>query len=138
MKKNIIFLMVIIFSCSFQVKNKSIQNSNNTAANDLFKVYKIDSINSFYFVYCTKNELNYKIISKKVNQKYKHIIIKENNSYSFKLKEFPDYSNNNNPLTGYSPIVDCFMLDEETEICKEKDIKDLYTTPNLIGLYYVR
>ncbi|SEJ29509.1 hypothetical protein SAMN04488018_12239 [Myroides marinus] len=138
MKNLIVYFFVIAISCSSQMKNKSDKNVTNTDENDLFKIAKIDSINSFYIIYCTKDEQNYKIISKKEDEKYKFEKINESEYYSFELTNFPDYSNSDNPLTGFSSIEPCFMLDKDTQICKEQGIKGLYTTKNLKGLYYIK
>ncbi|MHC5310111.1 hypothetical protein ACYSNM_08570 [Myroides sp. LJL116] len=138
MKNLLVYFFVIAISCGFQMKNKSDKKVTNTGENDLYKILKIDSISSFYIIYCTKDKQNYKIISKKEDEKYKFEKIKESECYSFELTNFPDYTISDNPLTGFSSIEPCFMLDKDTEICKEQGVKGLYTVSNLKGLYYIK
>ncbi len=138
MRKLILFFFVITFSCGSQMKRKPAKNMIKTGINDLYQVSKIDSVNSFYFVYCTKGEKSYKIFSKKDNRKYNFEKIKEGEYYNFKLISFPDYSTSDNSITGFDSLVTCFMLDKDTQICKEKGVNGLYTTKNLKGLYYIK
>lgn len=128
---------MITFSCGIQMKRKPAEKMINTEVNDLYQVSKIDSVNSFYFVYCTKGEKSYKLFSKKDNKKYSFEKIQEGEYYNFELISFPDYSKSDNAITGFDPLVTCFMLDKYTQICKEKGLNGLYTTKNLKGLYYI-
>lgn len=136
MKKTAFFLFIIAISCGSKIKNTSQKSLTITDVDDLYKITKIDSINSFYFIYCDKDERIYKIISKKIDEKSKLNKIKENKYYRFQLTSFPDYSKDNNPLTGFNSIEPCFMLDKQTKVCKEQGI-ELCTTKNLKGLYYL-
>lgn len=122
--------MFISLSCS--------SNKFSKSSEDLYKIYKIEHINSYYFIYCEKNDVKYKIISKQNNSKLttKQIIVGQ--LYKFQLNKFPDYSKEKNPLGGFTPLVNCFNLDNNTEVCRENDINGLYTTKNLRGLYYIK
>lgn len=138
MKKLMFIIFAITFSCGCRVKSSPNKVLKNSEIADSYKISKIDSVNSYYFIYCMKNEHNYKIISKKEANKNVLEKIEEGKYYEFSLNNFPDYSKNNNPLTGYSSTEPCFMLDKDTRVCKEKGVDGLYTTKNLIGLYYVK
>lgn len=137
--KNLIFIIFIItLSCGYCLKGNQKKDTNKDFVSDTYKVFKIDSINSYYLIYCRKDNLNYKIISKKESKKEGKQIIVVENFYSFKLINFPNYSDNENPLTGFSSTEPCIMLDKDTSICKEKGVTGLYTTNNLQGLYYIK
>lgn len=105
-----------------------------------YKIYKIEKLNSYYLIYCEKDGEKYKIVSKEPNDEkikaYKKIKIGE--SYNLKLVNYPDYSKNKDPLTGFSPLVNCFTFDSDTNICKEQGVNGLYTTKSLTGLYYIK
>ena len=101
-----------------------------------YKIYRIDSINSFYLIYCEKEGQKYKIVSKKADdipKGSKKIEIGE--SFNLTLKLFPE-ENKNNPLANSSILVDCFTFDPNTTICKENGMHGLHTTENLKGLFY--
>jgi uncharacterized protein YtpQ (UPF0354 family) len=136
MRKLIVLLFIITISCSSQMKHNSQRIITITDVDNLYKITKIDSVNSFYFIYCNKGEKTYKIISEKIDEKYKIDKIMENKYYRFQLTSFPDYSKNDNPLTGFNSIEPCFMLDKQTKVCKEQGI-ELFITKNLKGLYYI-
>lgn len=123
--------MVILFtSCKSLNSQKQIE----------YKIYKIEKLNSYYLIYCEKDGEKYKIVSKEPNDEkikaYKKIKIGE--SYNLKLVNYPDYSKNKDPLTGFSPLVNCFTFDSDTNICKEQGVNGLYTTKSLTGLYYIK
>lgn len=134
--KNILLISLILVSCNYYPKNSIGNKINNANTSDLYKISKIDSINSYYVIYINQQDEIYKIISKKENTSHKFDIIKKNRYYRFKLINFPEYDNNDS-LTGFSSIQPCFMLDPNTQVCKEKEVAGLYTTKNLKGLYYV-
>lgn len=131
MKYIILILAVILFiSCKSLNSEKQIK----------YKVYKIEKLNSYYLVYCEKGGEKYKIVSKEPkNEDHKAFKkIKIGESYNLKLVSYPDYSKNKDPLTGFSPLVNCFTFDSATNICKGQGVNGLYTTRNLIGLYYIK
>ncbi|BAP31531.1 uncharacterized protein CHSO_2494 [Chryseobacterium sp. StRB126] len=105
-----------------------------------YKIYKIEKLNSYYLIYCEKDGEKYKIVSKEANDKKVKTCkkIKIGESYNLKLVNYPDYSKNENPLTGFSPLVNCFTFDSNTNICKEPGVNGLYTAKNLTGLYYIK
>ncbi|WP_332454812.1 hypothetical protein [Chryseobacterium aquaticum] len=127
-KKFLLYVLIINFSCSTFKNNQNHEN--------LYKVYKIEHTNNFYFIYCEKADRKYKIISQK-NDKLNTKKIVIGNSYQFQLQDFPDYSQETNPLAGFTPLVTCFSLDKNTEVCEEYGIS-LCTTKNLKGLYYIK
>ncbi|SEQ16434.1 hypothetical protein [Flavobacterium urocaniciphilum] len=136
MKNFLVLSSIIVLFYNCKTLNKPQYTKETIEPSDTYTITKIDSLNAFYFVYCTKNKLTYKIISKKEPNKY-NSKVEINKSYHFTLINFPDFSKNENPLTGFNPLVNCFMLDKNTEVCKEKNIVGLYTTKNLKGLSYL-
>ena len=106
---------------------------------NLYNVYKIDSINSFYLIYARKEKSIYKIVSKKEQNQNCNSTIIMNGKYEFKL-----HSQSYNPKTGKldelpenSLLVNCFYYDDSTTICLERDsINDLFYGDNIKGLCY--
>ncbi|MCC2591109.1 hypothetical protein [Chryseobacterium sp. MFBS3-17] len=116
------------------IVNTEISNKEN------YTVYKIDSINNYYLIYLNFKEKNYKVISKK-ELTTKCEIIKQGDQYSyFNLERIikPEDYIPKNVKTG-SPlefVPDCIKFDEQTEICRDRGMDNIYSTPNLIGLCY--
>ena len=127
--------IILILSVILLMSCKSLDNQKQTG----YKIYKIENLNSYYIIYCEKDGEKYKIVSKEQNDKPidRHKKIKIGESYNLKLVNYPDYSKDENPLTGFSPLVNCFTFDNNTNICKEQGINGLYTSKNLVGLYYI-
>lgn len=134
MKKITIILLSVILSVS--CKPRIIKGMEEFKT---YKIYKIDSINTFYVVYAERDNQKYKIISKKQYKMNGFKKIRIGEVYSFKL-DIQDYKNNDsNPLTNPNSapyIMRCYMFDKNTKICQEQGINGLYTTKNLKGLYY--
>jgi len=107
-----------------------------------YKVYKIELVNSYYVIYCERGNQKYKIVSKKNNDKSKNRKSKKisvGQLYDFVLNPYHPDAKDNNPLTNSSTapyVIRCYMF-TDTKICEEEGIK-LYTTRNLIDLYYVK
>jgi hypothetical protein len=128
---------ITILLCMFLLACTSIKKQENISkTDDLYNVFKIDSMNSYYIIYATKKDSIYKIVSKK-EKIYKCNIIKSGLSYKLKLHSMRD----NPPTIGgvkIKPInymdINCFQFDNETSICKEKGIYDLYFADNINGL----
>lgn len=116
------------------------QLADSTKLN-LYKVYKIDSINSFYLIYARKGDSIYKIVSKKKQHQVCNTTIITNGKYEFKL-----HSQSYNPKTGKLDelpenvlLVSCFYYDDLTKICLERDsINDLHYADNVEGLCFLR
>lgn len=124
-------LIIIILLCFTSCKISRINNNK-------YKVYKIDKLNSYYIIYCEKGNDKYKIISKDTGEIYsKHQEIKIGYYYHFNLINYPIY-NNDNPITGFTPLVNCFSFDDNTKICKEEGINGLYISTNIIGITIIR
>ncbi|WP_372472523.1 hypothetical protein AB4865_06790 [Capnocytophaga sp. ARDL2] len=125
----ICFSFFLLINCNIVKKNSN--------QNELYhKITKIDSINSYYLVYTTKGDSVFQIVSKKeVVESCKKIEIGKD--YMLKLTSFRSTA----PYIGnikISPVNDlhikCFQFEDNTEICKEEGISDLYFTKNLKGL----
>lgn len=145
MKHFIIITSLILIPLIGLVKNNFLpskyykQNSSNQQLTT-FRVYKIDSINSYYLIYAKKGVSIYKIVSKKVRVT-KCDKININSNYGFKL-----HSSLHDRQIGAmkflaqnSLLVNCFYYDKLTSICLEGDsIRDLYSAENLKGLCFTR
>lgn len=89
-------ITLLFYNC--QTLNKPQNTKEIIESSNTYTATKIDSLNTFYFVYCTKNKLTYKIISKKDSNK-NNSNVEINKSYHFTLINFPDYSKSENPLS---------------------------------------
>lgn len=103
----------------------------------LYLVTNIDTINTYYFIYCSSEYSDYKIISQNTGKARNTYRIKEGRYYHFELTDFPDYSESDNPLAAFMQHVDCFGLMNDVFVCIEPGI-NLCTTKNLKGLFYIR
>jgi hypothetical protein len=126
---------IMLIACSSS-KIDSASTEKNTV---VYKVYKIDSINSYYLIYSKKGDSLYKIVSKKED-----VIgfekIKVNKNYEFELHS--SLLNRQIGNTTISPqnslLVNCFSYDDTTKICLERDsIRDLYHADNIKGIYFI-
>jgi len=132
MKPIIIVLLALVFTACLSYRNLK-------GHSVLYKVYKIDSVNSYYLIYAKKNDSLYKIVSKKdsVNCSNK---IRLNNNYSFMLHSLLAKSRIGNvSIDPKNMNVNCFAFDKETFICLEGDsIKDIYHADNVKGLCFIK
>lgn len=133
--RKVIFILSVIFFTSCKLLDKRHQLG--------YKIYKIETLNSYYIVYCEKDNKKYKIVSKGQydNTFGRHQKIKTGKAYNFILNSYKTDGINNNPLTntGTTPyVIQCHMFDNETKICTEPDqgIYNLHYTTNLVGLRY--
>lgn len=124
------FILIAAYSSCMSKISSSQQQDN-------FKVYKIDSINSYYLVYCEKDAQKFKIVARMEAKMQNGNEIKLGGFYNFALNIFPK-NEGDNPLTKSALNVNCYMFDKDTKICKEEGINGLYTTANLSGLYYIK
>lgn len=133
-----LFPVIIIFGligCSSGILNKKYQNSSYIITN-------IDSINSYYLVYAKKSDSLFKIVSKKE-------FVKRGKKIEVGKKYILDLHSRKSE----APIIDgvkiapvniidvmCYNYENDTQICtdRKKGIYDLYTTPDLIGLHYIK
>jgi len=129
--KNIMIFLISFFLVSCVMTKKS-----NYIKREYHKVTKLDSINNYYLIYTIKNDSIFKIVSEKcyLNNCKK---IKVGKSYSPKLVSM----RSSVPSIGELKIlpvnyldVKCFQFDENTQICKEEGIYDLYFTKDIKGL----
>ncbi len=133
---HIMIIILTVNSCAVHKVNKNNKkNRSDYSISSKFLITKIDSTNSYYLVYCSKNKKSYKIISKKVDNRNALNKIELGKKYFFELNDFLQKTNNN-PLTGFCSAVPCFFLDDETEICHEDGVLGPYKTQNLKGIFY--
>lgn len=128
-----------IGSCYGQnsLKDKSVQKDRQRTNNpDTYRVYKIDSINSFYLIYAKKQDTLYKIVSRKA-----HLIncetIQINEWYPFILHSRLASRKIGN-VKIMPGLVNCFYYGDSTSICLEKSIYDLYSSDNVKGLCFLK
>jgi hypothetical protein len=110
----------------------------------LYLIKSIDSVNNWYTIYAIKMDSTYKIVVKKekLDLKCKRVIM-VGESYRLELHS----RKNEVPVINgikISPInsldIECYTYDENTVICidPKKGIYDLYHTPNIKGLCYIK
>jgi len=137
MKYILILLAIVLIACSSTKENRQRSVSENKL---LYKVYRIDSINSYYLIYAKRKDSLYKIVSKKaVDVSSDKIVINKN--YEFKLISslLNRRIGNTVILPQNSLLVDCFYYDNTTKICLEGDsIRDLYHADNIKGIYFIK
>ena len=138
-----ILTCVLFFSCGKKVSlpvNQNELKDLNLAKNDsLYEIYKIDSINTFYIVYAKRKDTKFKIVSKKTNSTNCNKIL-VGSSYNLKLKSILKQEVKLGDKTFSSSanlLVTCFTFEENTKICREKDITDLHNAENLSGLCFI-
>lgn len=140
MKKYFVLLVIIIVSCK---SYKSNNNLENIAVSNLdnYNVYKIDSLNSYYLIYAKRENLLYKIVSKKANCNYEKIKIDSN--YKLKLRpmnimKLKNLPSNDQPMNYLDFIDSCQKLDDSTKVCLERYMTDLYYVDNMKGLCIIK
>lgn len=113
---------------------------------DSIKEYRIERItkrNNWYFIYASRNDSLFKIVSKRTADKWKYARydkIRRHKKYYLILES---YSDNAPIINGVKAVIPGytggFCLDSCTTVMLEprKGIWDLYTSPNLKGLYYL-
>lgn len=139
--KTFIFLFGIftLFSCLNSKKNVGVNKYSEDLidSNSMYRVYKIDSINSYYLIYASRKDTLFKIVSKK-DYANNLVKIKNDKMYFFDLFSFSSERKKINPKMPLqnSLLVNCFGFDDSTIICLERDsINDLHFARNLVGLY---
>lgn len=113
---------------------------------DSIKEYRIERItkkNNWYFIYASRNDSLFKIVSKRTADKGKytrHDKIRRHKNYHLILES---YSDNAPVVNGVKVVIPGytggFCLDSCTTVMLEPQngIWNLYTSPNLKGLYYL-
>lgn len=113
---------------------------------DSIKEYRIERItkkNNWYFIYASRNDSLFKIVSKRtadIGKYTRHDKIRRHKKYHLILKS---YSDNAPVVNGVKVVIPGyaggFCLDSCTTVMLEprNGIWDLYTSPNLKGLYYL-
>ena len=113
---------------------------------DSIKEYRIERItkkNNWYFIYASRNDSLFKIVSKRTADKGKYTRydkIRRHKKYHLILES---YSDNAPVVNGVKVVIPGytggFCLDSCTTVMLEprNGIWDLYTSPNLKGLYYL-
>lgn len=99
-------------------------------------VYKISSINNYHLIYAERQNILYKIVSEKVKQE-KCNKIRVGKHYKFQLKSMYELAPVINGVKMYSYNISCYQFDEDTAICREEGIDDLYFADNVLGLCFV-
>lgn len=135
--KNFAFILIILFVSCVSTRVSNIHPKKNNES--LYKVYKIDSINSYYLIYAKMGKSIYKIVSKKeefmgLNR------IQRNRYYYFKLHSSMANRQIGNTviLPQNSLLVNCFSYDDTTQICLESgQIRDLYYADNIKGIFFI-
>jgi hypothetical protein len=131
------FILIILFVSCVSTRVSNIHPKKNNES--LYKVYKIDSINSYYLIYAKMGKSIYKIVSKKeafigLNR------IERNRYYYFKLHSSMTNRQIGNTviLPQNSLLVNCFSYDDTTQICLESgQIRDLYYADNIKGIFFI-
>ncbi|WP_330442264.1 hypothetical protein [Flavobacterium sp. C4GT6] len=130
--KNYFTLVIGIYFILISCKSMERRYTINEA---YYNIYKIDSINNYYLIYAKKQDSIYKIVSEKQKiSNCKKIALQGN--YNLRLRSFSSIAPIINSIKIYSPDIDCYYFEEDTDICLERDkgIFELYYCDNLKGL----
>ncbi len=136
-----IFTLTVVFAISCHTVNTGIKNNNGNSSSNKYEVYKIDTVNDYYFIYAKKMDTIYKIVSKQKEKQDCNTILL-GGKYDFILesiwrKEIVIDGVNVSPSG--TPQVNCLSLDEKTKVCLERDsINDIYQSKNLKGLCFFK
>jgi hypothetical protein len=135
--KYFLSLMSITFIACTSLKTMGTSNKSLSS----YKVYKIDSINTYYLIYARKGDSLYKIVSKKNVVGNCDSVIRLNSSYEFELhSSLTDFKIGKIVVSPKATLnVPCFYYDASTTICLEGDsIRDLYYADNVKGLCFIK
>jgi len=130
--------IILFFALFFSCKNS--QNIVHKDSKTLFKVIKIDFINTWGIIYATRNDTLFKIVSK-IDKSYNDSCnqVQKGGYYAFELNSRRDNVPEINGIK-LKPVnyldIECYGFDEKTNICIEpkKGIYDLHFAKNLKGL----
>lgn len=132
-------LLGLVFCASF-VNKLSSKTARSIQSPPLYKVYKIDSIHSYYLIYAKRNNIHYKIVSDKSPLgNCKSIMI--NHEYAFNLQSRNDSRRLSKIKLSPEALmrINCFYYDDSTFICLERDsISDLHSAKNVRGLCFLK
>lgn len=136
MKKAITLLLsitVLFLSC------KSLKNEHASKEDDLYKVFKLDSINDWYLIYALRKDTVYKIVSHKENNQDCELI-RVGSKYKLSLKSMTEVAPviNGVKMVPMNYLDISHMFDENTAIRVDNGSYDLYFTDNIKGLCFVR
>lgn len=131
MKYFLIIIFILVLGLPTLVNRPLYANKMSQDSSNIYKVYKIDSINSYYLIYVRKGKDRYKIVS------HKDTVIQGSKIQLHKKYRLTLYV----ALKGvyFPPEVTCYNFAANTPICKEynKGIYELYFSNDLSGLYYI-
>src|SRR5215813_7095255 len=122
-------LTIVLYAISF-CKDRSTEINILSPRDSLYRIEKIDSINSLYVIYASKRNKKFKIVSTKQFSNGDQIAI--NGFYDLKLYSLL-YPEDINLIQ--SPV-GCTKLDSLTKICVEDSILDINSAENLKGLFF--
>ena len=105
-----------------------------------YKIYKIDSINTYYLIYARKEDSLYKIVSKKTGiENCNRIEVGKYYDFHLHSSIYGRTIAGKTILPQNTLLVNCFSFDDSTNICLERDsINDLLYADNVKGLYFCR
>ncbi|WP_298753793.1 hypothetical protein [uncultured Psychroserpens sp.] len=137
--KYLLILIIVLFSCN---NKKSIINESKVQeSKQNYKVFKVDSIGSFYLIYLNKGNLNYKVISEMQSEKKANELIEVGKEYSLSLSSVfnQKLKIKDKKVRAVPLMVDCIQFEKNINICKEKElgINDLHYTSDLSGLHLI-
>ncbi len=142
MNRLVFVICLTLLSCINSKKvQPTVDNSRKDIDSSLYKVYKIDSINTYYLIYAKRKDSLYKVVSKKGENVESLITIKIGGQYDLKLNSIWTKKimiGGVNVSPSVTPNVTCLSFDDSTKICIERDsINDLHQADNLLGLYLI-
>ncbi|NCQ12284.1 MAG: hypothetical protein GW809_09135 [Bacteroidetes bacterium] len=128
----------ILFACGKSTVPFSTYEENIANTNNHYEIYKIDSLNIYYIIYAKRNHNKFKILSKKDSTDIPcDKVIRVGAAYDLELKSILQqeiHIDDKIISSGNNLLVNCFIFEHNTRICREEDINDLHYALNIKGL----
>lgn len=132
-------LSILILVSIETTQNQYSTKINETENHNIYTVEEIDEEDSYHVVYLTRENRNYKAISKKESNSNPCNAIEICKKYRLVLNSFLDRKitiDDKQVSIGMSCLIKCIGLDKKTMICtdEENGFYDIYEIENLKGL----
>ena len=137
--KSIAFCLILLF---LGVNAGNLHGQNKSQIQP-YRIERIKKKNNWYFIYASRNDSLFKIVSKKPADKDKYTLynkIRRHKRYDLVLEAYSDHAPIINGVKAAIPgYTGGFCLDRCTTVMLEprNGIWDLYYSPNLKGIHYL-
>lgn len=136
---NVCMFPAILFAgCTSAFQTSYKDNTNIAEQDSVYKIIKIDSVNSYYVISVDKIDQVFKIISKKDFQDKNCEQIEVGSKIPLQLQSILNVGNKKVIPSNQIQELSGWRLDDSTTIIFEKeDVRDLFISRNLSGLCHI-